>query len=148
MKFKLNSKTAKAPKRSTIGSAGYDLFADTSCELLSFITVDHGGVTPVETSVSVEIPYGYVGFIKPRSGLAFRDGVDTMAGVIDSDYRGTLRLLLTCHELHPLSGHTVNHGDKIAQLVILPCDMSPVEIVDELSDPNTRNGGFGSTGND
>ena len=140
MKFKLNSKTAKAPKRSTKGSAGYDLFADEDAMIL------HGIATPIETNISVEIPYGYVGFIKPRSGLAFNYGIDTMAGVIDSDYRGTLRLLLTCHDT--VDEYMVTKTDKIAQLVVLPCDMSPVEIVDELSDPNTRNGGFGSTGNE
>jgi len=143
MKFKLNSKTAKAPKRSTEGSAGYDLFADIKVGQQLF--VENNETVVIETNVSVAIPYGYVGLIKPRSGLAFDNGVDTMAGVIDSDYRGTLRLLLTCHNDEFT---LVKHGTKIAQMVVVPCDMSPVEIVDELDDPNTRVGGFGSTGND
>lgn len=140
MKVKLLSPTAKAPVRGTDGAAGYDLYADNEKR----VNIVGGLTTVVETNIAVKIPDGYVGLVKPRSGSAFKAAVDTMAGVIDQDYIGPLKLLLTCHTNHQET--VVERGDRIAQLVVVPCLQEDVEIVDELDNTERGAGGFGSTG--
>ena len=136
LQVKLLTPDAKAPERGTEGSAGYDLFsADEPRHLMS------GKVSTISTGVSIKIPQGYVALIKPRSGLAVNHGVDTMAGVIDSDYRGELKVLLTTHD-----GMVIHKGDKIAQLILIPCLMGDVMVVAELDETKRGSGGFGSTG--
>ena len=132
---KLLTKTAIPPTRGTAFAAGLDLYADESVIMAS------GEVISVSTGISVCIPDGYVGIIKPRSGLAFGYGVDTMAGVIDSDYRGELRILLTCTDLNQFDYVRLAKGDRIAQLLIIPVLMCGVDVVDELDD--TERGGKG-----
>ena len=126
MKVKLLTETAKAPTRGTEQAAGYDIYADMDGH-------DHivkGKAISVSTGIAVQIPHGFVGLIQPRSGLAFKKSVDTMACVIDSDYTGEIKLLLTCHnDYHETR---IERGDRLAQLVVVPCYNMPVELVDSL----------------
>jgi dUTP pyrophosphatase len=112
----------------------------------------------VSSGIKIEIPKGYYGRIAPRSGLAVKKGIDVMAGVIDSGYRGTVRVLLV--NLGPQSirkspyenffgSHgkvDIKQGDRIAQIIIEKCH--PVAWIEkeELSDSERNEGGFGSSG--
>lgn len=138
MKVKLLTETAKAPTRGSKEAAGLDIYSD------EFFDIYSDEIAIVSTGLSVKIPGGHVGLIKPRSGLAFKHGIDTLAGVIDSDYRGEIKVMLTTHD-----GDThVNFGkgERIAQLVIVPCYMGDVELVDSLDDTARGDNGFGSSG--
>ncbi|PYQ43450.1 MAG: dUTP diphosphatase [Acidobacteria bacterium] len=96
------------PEYATEGAAGADLRAAEA------ITLPTGGRAAVATGLFVEIPAGYVGLVWPRSGLAVRHGIDTLAGVIDSDYRGEVKVVLVNHGPEPLA---IAAGDRIAQLL-------------------------------
>ncbi len=134
---KLLTPTAKMPTRGSEQAAGLDLYADNSG------SVDPDCVDAFSTGIAIKIPEGFVGLIKPRSGLAFRGGVDSMAGVIDSDYRGEIKVLLTAHNTDSVH---INKGDRIAQLLILPVMMvTPIQ-VDELDATERGDNGLGSTG--
>lgn len=137
MKVKLLNHLAKTPTRSTDGSAGYDISA-VDCD-----TVMPGMRAVVKTGVSIAIPEGRVAIIKPRSGLAMRYGIDVLAGVIDSDYRGEIQVVLVNHGSVPFVFTT---GDRIAQMVIVDHETAAFEVVDELPETVRGNGGFGSTG--
>ena len=122
------------------GDAGYDLFATDND------AVPAGQRALVKTGLHLEIPAGFVGLVKDRSSVA-STGIHTLAGVIDSAYRGELKILLVnlgdaTFEIHA--------GQKIAQLLIVPVYTATVEYVNSLEDlPATKRGegGFGSTGN-
>ena len=133
---------ARVPAKGSEEAAGYDLYSDEHAE------VSHGKITKVGTGIAVKIPKGYVGLIKPRSGLAAKHGVDTMAGVIDSDYRGEIHVLLTCHDSEPGSGLNIKPGERIAQLLIAPVcnDFEPNEVSDFDDETQRGSNGFGSTG--
>ena len=92
--FKRLTSSAQLPKRATDGAAGFDLYADN----MSIIDVQHGQSVLVPTGIAMQIPEGYVGLIKPRSGWSAKFAIDTMAGVIDSDYRDGVQVILTRHE--------------------------------------------------
>jgi deoxyuridine 5'-triphosphate nucleotidohydrolase len=140
MKIKLLTSTAKAPTRGTPGSAGYDIYADDDmCEC-----VEPGHITVVSTGIAVQIPKGFVGLIQPRSGLAFNYGIDTLAGVIDSDYTGEIKVMLTTYD--DTSSLYIYKGDRIAQLVIVPCYTYPLEVVDQFESTERGDNGFGHTG--
>jgi dUTP pyrophosphatase len=136
----LTVKGAKYPKYGSAGAAGADLYA--AEELL----IPHsGGLFLVRTGVSVEIPEGYAGFIQPRSGLALNEHVTVLnsPGLIDSDYRGELKVLLINH--HTFNNYRVRVGDRIAQLVIQKverCDF----VAEKLTETERGTDGFGSTG--
>ena len=100
------------------------------------------GCAIVDTGVHVEIPEGYVGFIKAKSGLNVKHGL-TCTGVIDAHYTGSIRVKLYNHE--PREYH-FEAGQKIAQLVILPCLLPELELVESLEETDRGDGGFGSTG--
>lgn len=135
MKFKLLTPTAKAPSKGTDGSAGYDLYVD---------EVEHWQHSEmVKYGVSVEIPKGYVGLIIERSSLHHTGiKISNTIGVIDSDYRGELMTPIS----RPSFNMGVDQGDRITQLVVLPCLTTPVEIVDDLPTTTRGDKGFGSTG--
>lgn len=143
MKIKLLTEGAKVPTKGTDGAAGYDLYADMT-GVNSHVFVEHNKLTEVNTGVAISIPEGYVGIIKPRSGLAFIEGVNTLAGVIDSDYTGHVKLLLTSHGCGTYT--RVKHQIRIAQLLIIPVASFDFEVVDTLEDTERGEGGFGSTG--
>ena len=140
MKVKLLTDTAKAPLRAVAGSAGYDLFADNE-EPIHIVT---GTPKVVSTGVAMEIPEGYVGLVQPRSGLAFKKGVDHLAGVIDHGYTGEVKLLLTSHSTY--GELRIERGDRVAQIVVVPCYMGAIEVVDTLGEYERGTNGFGSSG--
>ena len=127
---------ARAPQRQSSGSAGYDLYA---CESNS---VPPGGWALVDTGIAVAVPRGTYGRVAPRSSLAVR-GVQVGAGVVDADYRGTVKVLLFNHGSTAME---VRDGDRIAQLVLERVRTPEVTVVDSLDGTDRGSGGFGSTG--
>lgn len=127
------------PAYATPFSSGMDLRAAEEALLLP------GEWASVGTGLSVEIPEGFEGQVRPRSGLALNHGVTVLnaPGTIDADYRGEVRVLLVNHSRDPF---TVETGDRIAQLVITPVVRIAWEEVDELEASERGSGGFGSTG--
>jgi dUTP pyrophosphatase len=94
-----------------------------------------------DTGVHVAIPEGYVGFIKSKSGLMVNHNITT-DGTIDAHYTGSIKVKLFNHG----EPYYVHAGDKIAQLVILKCELPELELVDHLEETDRGDGGFGSTG--
>ena len=97
--------------------------------------------------VAVAIPHGYAGFVQPRSGLALRHGVTCLntPGLIDSGYRGELKVLLI--NTDPSADHQIERGERIAQLVVQRVEHVVFEVVEALADDSERGeGGFGHTG--
>lgn len=135
MRIKL-SRNAIMPTRAHPWDAGLDLYAmyDGFIRCNSHHTFD--------TGVHVEIPEGYVGYIKSKSGLMVNHGITT-DGTIDSHYTGPIKV---CLFNHGGSKYEVKAGDKIAQLVIHKCELPELEVVEELSETDRGDGGFGSTG--
>lgn len=127
---------AYAPERAHKEDAGWDLRTPDDFALFGRIVVD--------TGVHVEIPYGYVGLIKSKSGLNTLYGITT-DGVIDSGYTGSIKVKLYCNEMsaNPL---IFCKGNKIAQLVILPICTDEMEQVDKIEGGERGDNGFGSTG--
>ena len=125
------------PEYASDGCAGADLRARAA------VTLAPGQRAAVSTGVHVAIPAGHVGLIWPRSGLAVRHGLDTLAGVIDSDYRGEVRVALVNHGDTPV---TLAPGDRIAQLLIQPVTRAHFTRATELDATERGEGGFGSTG--
>ncbi|MBU2639410.1 MAG: dUTP diphosphatase [Nanoarchaeota archaeon] len=120
------------------GDAGLDLRAKEDVEIPS------GERRLIRTGIRMEIPHGYWGNIRDRSGLALKNGLHVFAGVVDSTYRGEVGVVLTNFG-HDSYG--VRRGDRIAQMVIQSYACAGVSVVAELSDTERGEGGFGSTGN-
>lgn len=127
---------AIAPVRSHRWDAGLDLFA-TEDDI-----IPAGNRRTFDTGVRIEIPEGYVGYIKSRSGMMVNHGITT-DGTIDAHYTGTIRV---CLFNHGLVEYPVKAGDKIAQLVIHPILLPRLELVDSLDETDRGDDGFGSTG--
>lgn len=141
LKIKKLSEYAVVPKYQTDGASGLDLHA---CLLpWDSKTILNGSRLLVPVGLAVEIPEGYEGQIRPRSGLAHKSGVMTALGTIDSDYRGEISVNLFNMSFH---NYCVTHGERIAQLVIVPVVRAEIEEVLELSTSNRGESGFGSTG--
>jgi dUTP pyrophosphatase len=122
------------PSRGSSDAAGIDL-----CAAVDGL-IWREAISAIPTGFAVEIPQGYVGLIRSRSGLAFKSGVVAFHGTIDADFRGELVVGLT-------GGHsTVKRGERIAQLVIVPVAMFEIVEADELSETVRGDKGFGSTG--
>ena len=138
MNIKLLDPNSQIPTKATANSAGYDLY---SCCNIIIYPLER---MLVKTGISIEIPEGYYGRIAPRSGLALKNGIDVMAGVIDSDYRGEIGVILYNTDKNiPLH---VKTGDRIAQLIIEKHFTFEMTIVDNVSISERADGGFGSTG--
>jgi len=136
IKFKKLNADAVIPQRATDGAAGFDLIATHGAWLSPNSRV------LMSTGIAAAIPSGYVGLIRARSGLAAKLGIEVIAGVIDSDYRGEIKVAL--HNIGEVR-RGINAGDRIAQMIVIPCLTEAVE-VDDL-DATVRGGnGFGSTG--
>ncbi|MDQ3018789.1 MAG: dUTP diphosphatase [bacterium] len=135
--FKKLHDEALLPTRGSRQAAGLDLYA------VEGVIVPANGFKSVGTGIAAAIPDGFYGRIAPRSGLAAKHGIDTLAGVIDSDYRGELICVLS-----NLSGsdYEILAGDKIAQFVIESIIMPEPVWVDSLEETGRGQGGFGSTG--
>ena len=143
VRVKLLDSDACLPERSTCGSAGYDLVAN-----LEEPTVLRPGETAlIGCGFSVAFDQGYAALIFSRSGLGVRHGIvpANCVGVIDSDYRGEVKVGLTNHSG---ASFTIEPGSRIAQMVIVPCVTPDLVLCDELDDTQRGNGGFGSTGVD
>ncbi|TVR29356.1 MAG: dUTP diphosphatase [Balneolaceae bacterium] len=99
----------------------------------------------IPTGFQMALPSGYEAQIRPRSGLAFKHGITMLnsPGTIDSDYRGEVKVLAINHGTEPF---TINHGDRVAQMVISPVYRADAEMVDQLPESFRGEGGFGSTG--
>ena len=137
---KLNEK-ATIPTYGSEFSAGADLYALAD----EAITIEAGKTVLVHTGVAMEIPTGYVGLIFARSGLATKRDLApaNKVGVVDSDYRGEIMVALHNHGSEP---KTIENGERIAQIVLVPYLTAEFDEVDELSDTVRGEGGFGSTG--
>lgn len=140
MKIMLD-KGAKMPTRAHPWDAGLDLYAPE--DEVEYTISPCGGSVTIDTGVHVQIPEGFAGFIKAKSGLNVKHCL-TCTGVIDSHYTGSIAVKLYNH--HPCLRYDVRPGDKIAQLVILPCVMPHLELVDSLEETDRGDNGFGSTG--
>ncbi|ULG73204.1 dUTP diphosphatase [Macrococcus brunensis] len=145
--IKLLSENATAPTRAHEHDAGLDLYAseDTDCYIFA--------KTKIPTGIAVEIPLGYEGQIRPRSGMTLKTPINVFLGTIDSGYTGELGVIAQMVEEHYLdetsgnTGYTIKKGDKIAQLVISPIVTPAVNIVEEFESETARGDrGFGSTG--
>lgn len=121
-------------------AAGMDLHAYCPGEE---IVLNSGERQLIKSGIAVAIPEGFYGRIAPRSGLAFKNGIDVMAGVIDSDYRGEMGVILI--NLGN-ADFKIKHGDRIAQMIIEIAPQMEVIEVENLDDTERGAGGFGSTG--
>lgn len=137
VELKLLSKAAKTPTKGTDQAAGYDLYAAQNSE------IDPLKRALIKTNISIAIPKGYYGRIAPRSGLAYKNGIDVMAGVIDSDYRGDVGVILYNTGVDVFN---IKQGDRIAQLIIEKCHVADWDLVEDLSDTDRGEGGYGHTG--
>jgi len=141
LKIKKMRPGAKLPKRATSGSAGYDLSACIEQPL----TIKAGGRALIPTGIATSLPEDTVGLVFGRSGLGIKHGLtpSNAVGVIDSDYRGEISVGLSNHSD---VDYTIEPGERIAQLVIVPVLTPEIEETDELSETERSAGGFGSTG--
>jgi dUTP pyrophosphatase len=141
MKIRLLSDKAKVPTRATPWDAGADLYS------VEDRTIYSGKRALVYTGVAIELPDGYVGYICPRSGLAWNYGITVLnaPGVIDSGYRGELMVNLINLAESPIP-YDIKAGDKIAQLVIQQVAFPKFEIAESLSDSQRGAKGHGSSG--
>lgn len=142
IKIKKVNPNAKTPTRGSDQAAGYDLYA---CLETENVTIDAHKTVKVPTGLSMAIPEGYFGAIFARSGLAAKQGLRpaNCVGVIDSDYRGEFMVML--HNDTDES-KTVENGDRVAQLVVMPFMPVDFEETDSLDETQRGAGGFGSTG--
>ena len=132
---------AKLPTYGSTAAAGADLYA---C-LDETVTIQPGEVFWVPTGIALEVPAGCAGLIYARSSMGAKRGLApaNKVGVIDSDYRGEIRVVLLNHSNQP---QTVSPGERVAQMIITPVITPPYEAVEELTDTDRGAGGFGSTG--
>ncbi len=141
VKFKKLSSTAITPKYSSEFAAGADLYADSKED----IVVKSGETVLVGSGIATQIPDGYVGLVFARSGLATKRGLApaNKVGVIDSDYRGEIKVSL--HN-HSSVDQIIEKNERIAQLVIVPYYQATFIETKELDETDRGTGGFGSTG--
>lgn len=131
-------KTAQIPRQATLGASGYDLYS------IEEVTLHPGEIKLVPTGVAMEIPFGYEGQVRPRSGLAFKKGITVLntPGTIDSDYRGEIKVILINHSVESVS---LDVGERIAQIVFQKVEQ--VEFIDAvLTETDRGSGGFGHSG--
>lgn len=135
------SPNAILPTYGSAEAAGADLYACLDAE----VTVLPGETAWISTGIALEVPKGCAGLIYARSSLGVKRGLApaNKVGVIDSDYRGEIRVVLLNHSNQP---QTVQPGERIAQLVITPVLTPEYILADELTDTDRGAGGFGSTG--
>jgi len=137
----INKSQHELPNYETMASAGMDLRANLS----EPITLKPLERTIVKTGLFIELPLGYEAQVRPRSGLAAKNGITVLnaPGTIDADYRGEIGVILVnlSHDTF-----TINNGERIAQLIIAKHERAEWISVEELSETSRGEGGFGSTG--
>lgn len=141
VRVKILKEGAKLPAYGSAQAAGADLYA---C-LQEAVTIAPGETVFVPTGIALEVPVGCAGLIYARSGMACKRGLApaNKVGVVDSDYRGEIMVAL--HN-HGSESQTVENGERVAQFLITPVRMPVYTAVEELSDTDRNQGGFGSTG--
>ena len=139
VKFKVLDSNVYLPKYQSTGAVGLDL------QSREYAQIAPGENQLVSTGLAVEIPEGYEGQVRPRSGLAAKKGITVLnaPGTIDPDYRGEIKVCLINHGCNLF---VIRKGDRIAQLVICPVANPEIVQVDDLSDTERGSNGFGSTG--
>ena len=137
IEVQLITETATMPTQATPGAAGWDLYADED------VTIRPGARAMIATGIAVRLPVDTAGLIWPRSGMAWKQGVDVLAGVVDSDYRGAVNVVLQNHGVDPVDIET---GDRIAQLLVQPIAPARMMAVNELGGTHRGGRGFGSSG--
>jgi len=140
LRFRRLSAAARPPAQAHDGDAGYDLHAAEA------VTIQPGERASIGTGIAVAIPEGHAGLVVPRSGLAARHGISVVngPGLIDSGYRGEVRVLLL--NTDRTEAFAVEPGDGSAQLVLVAVESGGLEEVAELDETARGVGGFGSTG--
>ena len=141
VRVKILKEGARLPAYGSAQAAGADLYA---C-LETAVTIAPGETVFVPTGIALEVPVGCAGLIYARSGMACKRGLApaNKVGVVDSDYRG--EIIVALHN-HGKVTQTVENGERVAQFVITPVLTPAYEMVQELSDTQRNQGGFGSTG--
>lgn len=129
------------PRYMTPGASGMDLYAAVEEPL----TIKPGSIGLIPTGLHVAVPAGYELQIRPRSGLAVKNGIGLLnsPGTIDSDYRGEIKVIMINLGQHPF---IIQRGDRIAQMVLCPVCMIAFNQVDQLPPTDRSEGGFGHTG--
>lgn len=135
------NKQAHIPAYSTPGSAGVDLHACLDAPQ----TVAPGQTCLIPTGLSMAIPEGYEGQVRPRSGIALKTTlfIPNSPGTIDSDYRGEVKIIISNWGTEPIE---ITHGQRIAQMVFQKVEQASFEEVDSLDETHRNEGGFGHTG--
>lgn len=159
----VNKSTNPTPERATVNSAGFDLRANITkpnendgykglnFEVFvkedgsSYIILKSMGIVLIPTGLHIELPQGYEAQIRPRSGLALKNGIGILntPGTIDADYRGDIGVIL--YNFHK-NDFVINHGDRIAQMVINKYEEFNLIQVEKLSETSRGSGGFGHSG--
>lgn len=136
-----HAKDLPLPNYESVAAAGMDVRAAVETP----IVIKPGERSLIPTGLQMALPEGYEAQIRPRSGLAIRNGITMLnaPGTIDADYRGEVKVIAINHGEEEF---VVNHGDRIAQMVIAPVTQLPLLEVDELDETDRGEGGFGSTG--
>src|SRR6187402_1302812 len=137
----VNTSSNPLPEYATKGASGMDIRASLDIPL----TLQPLERNLIPTGLFVEIPQGYEIQIRPRSGLAIKQGITCLntPGTIDSDYRGEIKIILINLSSEP---QLVHHGDRIAQMIISRVETASIVLVHELTDTARGGGGFGHTG--
>ena len=137
LRFKRLHPEARLPTRGSPLAAGLDLYS------VERVTLRPGARAAVRTGLAVAIPSGFYGRVAPRSGLAVKSGLDTLAGVVDADYRGEILCALVNHGDVPVE---IEPGARIAQLVVESIALPEAVWAEDLDETERGAGGFGSTG--
>jgi dUTP pyrophosphatase len=137
VKIKRLDKELPLPQYAYDGDAGFDVYAAEDVKLNSLARA------AVATGIALEIPEGFVGLVWDRSGLSIKHGIKTLAGVIDSGYRGEVKIGLV--NVSPDS-YEIKRGDRIAQILIQRCEQATLYAADELTDTQRGDKKFGSSG--
>ena len=137
LRFKKLHAEAKLPTRGSPLAAGLDIYS------VERVMIEAGARASVRTGLAVAIPVGFYGRVAPRSGLAVRHGLDTLSGVVDSDYRGEILCVLINHGDAPVE---IEPGARIAQLIVEAIALPEPVWAEDLDETERGAGGFGSTG--
>lgn len=138
-----HAKDLPLPAFQTDGAAGMDISAALSAPII----IKAGDFAAIPTGLCISLPQGFEAQIRPRSGLAFKQGITVLnsPGTIDSDYRGEIKIALINHGKEAAQ---ITHGMRIAQMVIAPVTTARLILTDTLDETQRGEGGFGSTGTD